>query len=825
MEGSAKKERSDMKKIVVCVVALAAACGLADEAITVAQGDTRTVTAAMTATALEVHGTLNVTGSSKTDVAEITISPSKTPVSLGTGTGDNAVINIGDYGRIAGGMFTIGGPGGGVGGFVVGGKRKNDAVNPEWNGATAHLATGQITIPYDATCASGVIDILTLNPGACAGLVQNVGHQGIVNCSPTVDARILFNGGYFGLFNFFGPFWIFTTYHANYPTVVPQGEGGAKVILESVGGNPIDIRQVNGQAQWPIQGQVRFRGSGDVIFHSVDRTHVAQWYWNSAGNVWEHTGDVKLTGTMRWNMRNWNALPKAPTNGFMQVAGNDLCYLDLCGYGQTVNGLIVSGGAMLTNSGGNANLTFGVGRPDGVMSVPRVGYNGIILAQKQGTGTLTVTNTPFFPSMRVEKGTVHFKDDDCTLGALTTWGGTTVVVDRCTLTVNALVDEGAVFSCENGGKLRVTLGSDADERLLAESFMAAGCASELTKVGTGETILHQDSALAADVHVADGTLSLARPGTTNHWFRFTFTAMNSSQNFQLSELRLMNAAGNRIDGGGSVKNITTGVGAGTAGSAVANVASDCPPADMPPQSVWASDSNWLLNEPDGGYRDRSPSAIFDGQTWTRLRYGSSASSASPKVLVVRVPAATTETYQYNFRNGYSGSTHPTAWNVETSPDGVVWADSDAHSGVTTPSSNLQFYNNGIHYRILAGRDGAAGLSAAANVQVDRGATLDCSRVAGGQALSNLTVDCAAGEGVGTLVNVSFSPAGTIRLVHLPAETALDNYELPLAFTDAAAATNVRNWTVYVNGVAVSKKISFRNGRLLFIPAGTVIVVR
>lgn len=39
---------------------------------------------------------------------------------------------------------------------------------------------------------------------------------------------------------------------------------------------------------------------------------------------------------------------------------------------------------------------------------------------------------------------------------------------------------------------------------------------------------------------------------------------------------------------------------------------------MAPKSVWASDQNWLLVEPDGDYRKRSPSELFDGMSWTKV---------------------------------------------------------------------------------------------------------------------------------------------------------------------------------------------------------------
>ena len=809
----------------LAVFAALATLVCAADTITVAQGETQNITAAATVTAMEVHGTLNLQGTASA-AAELTFDPKETKAYLGSAAGDNAVINIGDYGRIKAGRFMVGGPGG-VGGFVIGGKRKNNGTGAEWDGATGHLATGQLTLAPDATSPSGVIDVLTLNPDARAGFTQSNGRQGLVNRSTSADMRVLFNGGIFYRYNGFENFPFTTAYDSRFPDVVLQGEGGRLIILESVNGNPINITSVNGGSVWVAHGNACFRGQGDVILHSTDNTHIANWFWNLSSGCWENNGDLRLTGSMRMTMQGTYGLPKATTNGIVQVLGNQKCYLDLNGKEQGVNGLVVSGSAMLTNANAAAcSLILGAGKPDGVLSVKKVECAGPITAVKQGAGTLTVTNTPYFPAMRVEKGKVLFKDDDCTLGALTTYLGSTVVVDRCTLTLNALTNDCATFECVNGGKLHVTVfGSGLGENLLADDSSAIALASDITKAGAGTATLHQESALDANVHVAAGTLAFARPGTTNHWLRFTFTKMYSG-NFQLSEIELMNVSGSRVDGGGGTVNITSGVGAGTGGSLVANADANCAPQDMVPQSVWASDQGWLLNEPNGGYRDRSPSALFDGQSWTRLRYSTAPSAANPKVFVVRMPANTAETYQYNFRVGYSGSTHPSAWKVETSPDGVNWTDSDAHGNVTPPSSpSRAYYNGGVHYRLMSGRDGAAGLAAGANVQVDRGATLDCSRVTGGQTVSSLTVDCAGGMGDGTLVNVAFAAAGEVRLVNFPADTPLVNFELPLVFTDAADLRNVRGWTLYVDGVATTKKLSYMNGRLVCLPQGTVLLFR
>ena len=182
-----------MKNTMILAAAMGAVGTMLADTITVAQGETQNITAAATVTAMEVHGTLNLQGTASA-AAELTFDPKETKAYLGSAAGDNAVINIGDYGRIKAGRFMVGGPGG-VGGFVIGGKRKNNGTGAEWDGATGHLATGQLTLAPDATSPSGVIDVLTLNPDARAGFNQGNGRQGLVNRSTSADMRVLFNGG------------------------------------------------------------------------------------------------------------------------------------------------------------------------------------------------------------------------------------------------------------------------------------------------------------------------------------------------------------------------------------------------------------------------------------------------------------------------------------------------------------------------------------------------------------------------------------------------------------------------------------------------------
>ena len=428
------------------------------DTISVQRGATLDVSTAKTVTAMDVHGTLNVQGTLATP-AEIIINPLATTALLGTDTGDNAVINIGDYGRIEGGQYNIGGANG-IGGFVIGGKRKDNATTDSGY-LKAHLASGQITLSTDATSASGVIDILALNDGAFAG-IRNKGenggsYQAIVNRSTQADARVLFNGGVLVFFSAGMPYIFFSSHNtsATYSGIVPEGEGGKAIVLEGVNGNPVEIHVWGGKdGFYPFQGKTCFRGSGDVILHGPRSSSPAKWILNyTAADLWAQNGDLKLTGAMSLSIRANNCLPRASTNGIVQVLGNNLCHLDLYGKTNTVNGLVVAGEATLTNSvAGVSRLVLGSVVPNGVFSVARVG-GGPIEVVKCGTGTLTVTNTPSFPSIRVEAGTVLFKDDDCALGSLDANSASAITVDGCTLSLGAADVSGANIQVNRGATL------------------------------------------------------------------------------------------------------------------------------------------------------------------------------------------------------------------------------------------------------------------------------------------------------------------------------------------------------------------------------------
>lgn len=806
-----------MKRLMLLAGVLSLSVSLCAETLVVQKGATVDVTSSQTVDALEVHGTLNVSGSSANPGTVLSFKEPNTTVNLlGSDAGDSAVVNIGDYGSILGGRITFG-PGQAQ--VVVGGKRTHDRTDETWDGQDAHWRCGYIRLHEDATSPTGVYDMIRLDKGGSMGLYQG-GGQRIINPNPNVDARILFNGGRFSVYNAFScAFMFMSSRRSDYPDDIPEGKGGRAIILEGQNGNPINLYLVNGGWTWPVSGVLKTQGDCDVVISG----NGAPSYWNgfylNGAIQWGHTGDLRLAGCFRMQAQANNVLPAGANNGNVVLEGNQYCYFDFNQSSQKANGVIVCGQASLTNSAANqAVLELGGSGKDGVYAVPRVGGSPIALS-KVGSGTLTVTNTPSIAKMSVSAGQVVFADDDCTVGEMTLSGDTVVTVRGCTLTINALTRHGGRFETVDGGRVNVILAPSLDDHYLEIETSGIG----LTTSSGGTLTLHNTAALGDDIHVAAGTLAFAKPGTTNRWLRFSFTKMYTGT-FDLSELIIQDSAGARIDGGGSVvSKAYEREGVWSDGSAVKNVAPDVAPKDMPAQSIWSSDQTWILSEPAGGYRNRSPSAIFDGQTWSRVKFNMTPSVANPMVFVIRLPDAATDIRQYMIKNGYSGQTHPSDWIVETSADGINWTLPVAVTGQIPPLPNPAFYNNGMPYQILAGSPGSPGLVSTVNVQVDAGATLDCSGVAGGeQELAKLTVDMTAGGGM--LKNVRLAETGSLALVN-DAGTKKGGYAVPLTFVDSITTGNLSGWTLTVNGLPSDHRLIWKDGRLFVDKKGLVVIVR
>ena len=779
--------------LVACaVVRFASAVDL--QPLVVAQGESVAISSVQSNPSLTVHGTLTVTSNLVLAPGSHTLGPDAGDEGqlIVTGAYNSALVGSTIDGQNL--LFLIG-SNGGKGGVTVSGPAE---VWPQPYGYNPQFAYRYLFLTQHANAksGSGTNDLLTLNSGGIAG------PQKLENDSTSAVARVRFNGGLFYLSNQ----WDNNTKFVS--------ASGAKILLESVDGHPIQFYTYqSGSTPSFSAGTVETTGSGDVILCG----RYADCYMLFNAVTWNHTGKTRLTGDFYMRLNANEATPCGAGKSSVYLESSD-SLLDLNGKSTSVNDLI-GPGKLTNNSPSTATLKMGTWSNDCSYSANFAGPYAINLV-KSGTGTLTVTNG-VLPNVSVTGGTLVVRPKSgtasYTAGSLSLAAGTTLVVDGTKLLVSGFTDAGATVTLLNGGTIINTVTASSDKVIDGSVLGEDGL---LIKAGAGALTLCLDSAFGADMRIETGTLRFSASGTTNHWFRFTFKGMYTGYAFELSEMMLMNKSGARVDGGGS-NNETIRM------SPVTNAPAAAAPTSMVPRSVWASDQGWLLTEPAGGYRDRTPSSLFDGQSWTRVRYSTAATLSDPnswKKFVVRLSSGAGLTASYNFRNGYSGNNHPNHWALESSPDGVSWTTVSEYWYITPPSGVQQYYNNGVHYKINTGDvAGAGGFGSSSLVQVCSNATLDCSLVTGGQTISKLAVDAAAGGG--TLKNVKCAAGGALYLTDLPAGTKLSNYEIPITFDGVADTAAVRFWTVYVDGVVrTDVHLVFIAGKLVIPSPGTMISV-
>lgn len=792
--------------------------------LTVAQGETLHITALQSNSVVTVHGALTVAGGTREAPAVLAVTEAFT---VGNASGDTATVTVGDYGRIdmmtktetSYPSLTIGGADG-CGLVTLGGKRKSDVTDASpqgsYNYETAHLACGNIVVPADATAASGLLDIIRLDDNGA--LIQPQSGEKIQNLSSSCDARILFNGGSLAVGNAYGATRRFSS------------TAGKALILESVDGHPIKLRHQYGQCKTvPTEGLVKTAGRGDVVVDSATgNIHHYGWQLGTSTFVWGHTGHLRLSSNMCLTCAETNALP-CRTDGGDVVLDGDTPYnwLDLNGTVQPVNGLTAAAHSIVSNGTSKAaTLVFGSQRPDGILNAPNItaGVN----VEKAGTGTLTITNTPSFDILTVTAGTVRFAPGDTpiSLASITAAADTTLVLDGATVHARAVnLDAAATVTCVNGGRLVLaTETADAATDFLDGNLHMGGVGIEKTGNGTSYLAMDDISGVA-DIHVRAGVLTVARRGTTNEFWRVTIkeTAVRGKE-LNLGPFRLYGEDGTICDGGVNVQ------------FTYSQVPNTVAPETLEPKQVMFSSTDYkpASDYPDGKHGNdwqRAPeAAMFWDSTVDSCRFGFAPLLDAPNTWLVATYRIPTQggafVTGYNVKSQWDGPMErfPGAWKVEASPSGKdgTWVVVDEQTD--QKASNGQRWYRTPFYPLTVTDRPSAGFASAARVRVDRGATLDCTRVTGRQELSNLAVDLAAGEGVGTFRGVRLAATGTLNVVGIDGKVPLG--VLPLAFPDSVTGGSLANWKILLEGVPVEgRRLVWQGASLAVTAGGMTLIIR
>ncbi len=674
------------------------------------------------------------------------VSISATAFKLAPDAGDRATVTIRDGGklRVTGrNSCTYGENGGGIGFF--------DIYSPGATASTAALYLNGLTISANATSTNDWYDIIRINAGAAVVL-------GKVDVSANVSCitRILFNGG---------------TLIESYETSdrwfeIPQGK---HVLFESVGGNDINIFMNYTEAQTFLGGgSIRTAGAGDFIFSSNYQSSGVDIYgdgsWN--GFYWGHSGNLVITNKFWY--KPWsrdNTLPYGPERGIVRVSGD--AKLDVFNKTNAVNGLVVDGNAMVTNSGNKVGLLqFGTWNEDSVLCAKTIAARCPV--EKSGTGTLTVSNTFSSSALIVRDGVADFLNSD--------FEGTSVSEDAV-----------------------LRIGSDVGYRVFTTiQTNALTGDGMLLKVGSNTLQWSMDSGVPKTVAVDGGTLQFIGGTCANPWYRFTFMKTVGGKPLVIGALGLVDARGRHL-----VVNQNFSFQQGVA------------PADMAPGSYTIpADATYVTGDASDGHSAGTVTMSVGNLVKTNPTYGCMEWGTTPlpdddttwQSVTFRLKNNAAPAVGYVIYTDWSTNYKPASWKVETSPDGTNWATIDERTDYVPytyscrtydPNGAYLWWNNSAPFGWTCGGQVAGRSFGAERVRLANGGVLDLTAYPeSGRAISDLEIDWSTG---GTVKGFVPAVGGTLRLTHVPVGVSPRRSEVPLNVSGLSHDANFSSWQVYVNG--------------------------
>lgn len=878
-ESTRMKTRETMVAVALCALAGASAFG-AIETLTVPQGETAVRDAAYrwyTNTALTVSGTLDfsvvgpyVLCAVAADGTYDADGKKKPTMQLAPHAGDEGVLNITNgtalgtqVGVTFGSHLTVGAQGGGaqarinigVDGTTKASSYRLDTLLLHAGAQTAADEFRLVTIGYKAA-----LELLKLQNDTAKPLVVTFTND--VADAPASDSALL------------------RQFYSSSP-FAPSKQAGGDIVLRGEPRSPIRLDSW-GTTPWNFFGNTASKanlvteGACDFIVQCPERGVTL----NLTNVVWRHAGDTVLkpkSDGASFCVQHPHVLPWGAQTGVVKVRTDTegtAVTLNLNGHDQKVNGLVVEAPSRIANIADNgalaqpATLTFGAGNTDGVL----VGAveDGTISCVKEGAGALTLSNA--------------------TVRALTVTNGVLKVFPGTVNRIGTLVLTNAALEVALDAQLEVETFVH-DDALVDAVAIRAKATNEMTvatralypftkieKTGAAfHTMTLPPRANGAALHVKEGVLRLGGSACTNAWWRF------------IAKKASIEKRTDTWNGKTLVSTLFLGtIGLFTPSGLPSLGVTDAHGADDPPDAAalapgWAASRNrwigWGLDQARAyfgadvekdpvlsGGTALSPLAFlqcydddglnhYDGtRKEDRVMHWYGTVMFTNRVLKAD-DAATWETVYWRARDAarqpvtcyalrrgvnMSAKDHPcpSDWELQTSPDGVVWTTLDARAGeraweegdAGSTKLNAQYsftYNNHIPYLFRARRADWKFLDFGA-VRVDAGATLDVEELDEANiAFNRLAVDCA---GAGTIT--TFRPAANGRLdVTTVAGTGPKGLPrrltLPLTFGRLVAAENLASWSVYVDGErSFASAVGVDGGRLAVTTAnGTVLILR
>ena len=311
----------------------------------------------------------------------------------------------------------------------------------------------KFTLCSDVTSDTGTNDILRLLANGTAS------YHFISNQNASVAARILFEGG---------EMWSLSEASTKF-----QVSNGAKIILQSVDGQPIKLRSYGYDYRlFSGPGTFETAGDGDFVLlqnsYSTNRKTVTLSTDEGGRFVWGHSGRFVLGGLCILEMGSDDVLPHGPQTGPVFIA-NGLAssetgplVIDLNGTSNTVNGIAwiddwndgnwsYSRNHVVTNSSATvATLGLDVSSRTNLSEILNAKFAAdaptTINLRKVGAGTLAVNNAKAVATLatnaclQVAEGVVSFDVDATLVRPLSVDGGSVAVASGTTLDTSSIED-------------------------------------------------------------------------------------------------------------------------------------------------------------------------------------------------------------------------------------------------------------------------------------------------------------------------------------------------------------------------------------------------
>ena len=793
MKKAVLKGKSDagtkFHKSIVLVTALCVGTAFGGS-LDVGLGTTENLTSSASYEAVNVSGVLNVSNGANVDV------PGKTM--LGGSATAYAEINVTgngtSYGNKENGSFKLGsatiGAGGTLGRITV--------------GAGAYAEIYSIAFAEDAAAdpTSGSIDFLDV-----AGQFRC--HDWQVPAGKTV--RLRFTGGHLR----WGQDW----------NKQPFANVKGKLILEAVGGNPVDLRCYGGGVwHFTHNGEMSVTGTGDAILRAPS---AAVDIYNQK-ITYDNDGFVRVKGgtTLHSNAYAYYSMFGEHSQGLVLEDGSKLSLTPAMSSNNfSPRNVDATNGTILV-SDASASYIWQTGRwnHDGYF---RANLPQQITLVKKGTGTTTVDAPSSAGNLAVEAGTMRFTAP-FSCGTLTLAAGTTLEV-AAKVTYTTLVDNGGTVKILDGGEWTRVVTTDTRQRDFAVGQ------GTLVKAGAGTLTLFNPSIAAGGcLRVAEGTLDFSAIGRPEKFWKLTVKEMNTNYSAdekfcRIADIVQFAPTDEKSEFSSASNAVNTAIAASSKATSPAELAAGtamfCCPVTYKEGVLWYQMSVDRYFE--HSYGNNIPflaTPLIDP-----------ANPESYLVIAWRLKDDVLPVSGYDLVHAYNCN-RPKAWLLECSTNGREWVTADEQTSAIAAAPNYSytgFKTWSTSHSTCAFKlpltyvsSGATGIAGAIGVGVDTGATLDFSRMAEPVAVDRLVIDAA--KGFGTLVNAALAAAGTIEIENVEGDIA--TYNFPMTLTDVTGVENLANWAVTVNGAPVSRRTpDFQRGEcggtLFFRRPGFMLIFR